>query len=99
MTACNPLFRDFAGKVPDHGHPRSTQEMTGRKRFGLAGMGELLDIWSEHMLDVREMRQLFGKLDHMTHERPVSFVNSVERFCDQILEYFWLLISTFLSSP
>ena len=48
----NQLFRDFAGKVPDHGHPRSTQEMTGRKRLGLSGMEELLDIWSDHMLAV-----------------------------------------------
>ena len=38
-----------------------TQEKTGRKRLGLSGMEELLDIWSNHMLAVsREMRQLFG---------------------------------------
>ena len=59
---------DLAGKVPDHCHPRSTQEKTGRKRLGLSEMEELLDIWSDHMLAVsKEMRQLFGELDCMPY--------------------------------
>ena len=56
----NHLLYYFAAcKVPDQSHFRCTQQKTSRKRLGTGMKGQ--EIWSNHKLAVRKLRQLLGE--------------------------------------